>query len=142
MAAVRSSPPTARSCRRAEVGAPPPDETTCQSASRAGKPPVAIGDQRLGVIRRIDFPLVEHRLPVLAPVRAPEMHRKYSTSGSTESGVSMTSQSPSTCTHASPKSSERTSTLTRGVDGRWPSWPARGRSRSRCARPVHSPGHR
>lgn len=44
---------------------------------------------------------------------SPEMLRKYSTSGSTDSGESMTSAVPSICTHGPFHSSESTITLTR-----------------------------
>ena len=45
---------------------------------------------------------------------SPEMHRKYSTSGSMASGRSSTSAVPLTWTQAPPKSSDRTSTSTAG----------------------------
>src|SRR6201989_1952454 len=74
---------------------------------------------------------------------SPAMHRKYSTSGSIAPGRSSTSAVPLTCTHAPPKSSDRTSALTWG-------WRralcALARSRVRGdhypARGVQAAGHR
>ena len=82
-----------------------------------GKPPVATGPQRSTVIRISDLPC--RRIAARYSSQSgcsPEMQRKYSTSPSSASGLGMSSTSavPSTCTHASFHSSERTSTEARG----------------------------
>ncbi|GGU25660.1 hypothetical protein GCM10010259_15120 [Streptomyces daghestanicus] len=85
------------------------------SASRAGKPPVATGPHRSGVTRMIDLPCFTMAARYSSQSGcSPEMFRKYSTSGSTESGASMTSAVPSICTQGPFHSSLSTTTLTRG----------------------------
>ena len=75
---------------------------------------------------------------------SPLIERKYSTSGSTDSGRSSTSAAPSTCTHGPSKSSDSTTHGDPlGRAGRWPSSPAAGRWRPRSGprrRPRRSPG--
>ena len=64
-----------------------------------GNPPVAIGPHRSGVIRISDLPCftIAARYSSQSGC-SPEMHRKYSTKGSTDSGRSITSAVPSTWT--------------------------------------------
>lgn len=75
---------------------------------------MATGPQRSGVIRMMDFPCLSIAARYSSQSGcSPEMFRKYSTSGSTESGESITSAEPSTWTHGPFQSSDRTITLTR-----------------------------
>ena len=71
---------------------------------------MATGPQRCGVIRMIDLPCFTIACRYSSQSGcSPAMLRKYSTSGSTDSGVSMTSAVPSIWTHGPFQSSLSTS---------------------------------
>ena len=85
-----------------------------RATSRAGNPPVATGPHFSGVTRMIDLPCLTMAARYSSQSGcSPEMFRKYSTRGSTDSGESMTSAVPSIWTQGPSQSSLSTTRLTR-----------------------------